>query len=404
MASPSPANGVKSAVARAAMRLAPWLAMATMAAFWRRGVARRLAAEIANARSPEQWDAAEPHRGRAANYPWRIPARGWKDIAWRSYNEYGRARLPALAGGVTFYLLLATFPAIAAFVSLYGLFSNVDTAEQQFLHFSRVFPSIAIDFVGDQMVRIAAQKPTVLSTAFLVSAAISVWSANAGMKALFDGVNVAYNEHEKRPFVPLTAISYTATLTAIAFITLTVAAALAVPDALHVLGVHHIAPWWDPVRWVGILIIATLAFALVYRFGPSRRPARWRWLVPGALFSAVAWMAGSLVFSWYLNRFAHLGVTYGSLGAMIGLMLWMWLSVMIVLMGAELNSEIEHQTACDSTAGRIRPLGERGAAVADSVGPAFAMSPREMGEYLAKMVANTARDVWRAFTGVFGLR
>jgi membrane protein len=399
MGRPRSATGAKTLAVRTALRLAPWLAMATMAAFWRRRGAHDHDAGVL---SPANWDTIEPNRGRAANYPWRIPPRGWKDIAWRSYHEYGRARLPALAGGVTFYLLLATFPAIASFVSLYGLFSNVQVAEHQFLHLSRVFPSVAIEFVGDQMVRIAAQKQAALSTALVISAALSVWSANAGMKALFDAVNVAYNEHEKRPFVPLTVISYTATLTAIAFITLTTAAALAVPKALHALDIHDIAPWWDPMRWVGILIAATLAFALVYRFGPSRRPARWRWLAPGALFSAVTWMAGSLGFSWYLNRFAHLGVTYGSLGAMIGLMLWMWFSVMIVLMGAELNSEIEHQTACDTTAGEPRPLGQRGAAVADGVGPAFPMSPRQMGESVVGMIGREARGVWKTLSGLVG--
>jgi membrane protein len=384
-----------------ALRVAPWLAMAGVAAFWRRD-RRRLRPKAVL--SPEAFDALEPHRGRTANFPWLIPPLGWKDIAHRTYHEYGRARLPALAGGATFYLLLATFPAIAAFVSLYGLFSNVDTAEQQFLHLARIFPSDAINLIGDQMVRVAAQRHGALGAAFVVSAAISLWSANAGMKALFDGVNVAYNEHETRPFFHLNLITYAATLMATAFIVLTTGAALAVPDALHRLGFHDIAPWWDPLRWMGILITATLAFALVYRFGPNRRPARWRWLIGGALFSAVAWMAGSLGFTWYLNTFTHLGVTYGSLGAMIGLMLWMWFSVMIVLLGAELNSEIEHQTACDTTVGQPKPIGERGAAVADSVGRAYTASPREMRDWVGATIAGAARDVCNWLRGLNPLR
>jgi membrane protein len=382
---------------RLSLRVAPWLAMTAMA-LWNR---RRGSAAPARSLSPAAFDLAEPRRGRQAQFPWQIPPRGWKDIAWRTFHEYGRTRLPALAGGVTFYLLLATFPAIAAFVSLYGLFSSVDLAEQQFLHLARVFPSDAINLIGDQMVRIAAQRHGALGAAFGVSAAVSIWSANAGMRALFDAVNIAYNEHENRTYLHLTAITYTATAIAMVFIVTTTGVALAVPEALHDLGFHNIAPWWDLLRWLGILSMATVAFTLVYRFGPNRRPARWPWLIGGGLFAAVAWMAGSLGFTGYLNTFTHLGVTYGSLGAMIGFMLWMWFSVMIVLLGAELNSEIEHQTACDTTVGAMRPMGERGAAVADDVGRAWTASPKEMRDWVGDTIAGAARDAWEALRGPF---
>jgi membrane protein len=353
--------------------------------------------------APEDFEAAEPGRGRGARAPWRIPPRGWKDIAWRTWHEMSRARLPALAGGVTFYLLLATFPAIAALVSLIGLFFDVDTVERQFLHLSEMFPSEAIDFLGDEMVSIAAKEHGTLGLAFVVSAAVSIWSARAGMGALFDGVNIAYNEVEKRPWLVRALLSYAATLVAMAFILAAGGAALAVPDVLHALGVHHIADWWAPLRWIGALAVAVVAFTLVYRFGPSRRPARWRWLIAGGAFAAVAWLAGSYVFSWYLNSFGRLGVTYGSLGAMIGFMLWMWFSVLVVLLGAELNSEIEHQTAHDTTEGGPAPMGERGAVMADGVGPAFALSLNEMRAAVIAMLADAARDAarfGRRLTGV----
>ncbi|HEY1881154.1 MAG TPA: YihY/virulence factor BrkB family protein [Caulobacteraceae bacterium] len=376
---------------RPAQRLGPWLA-ATVVAAWRRLRQQRAEPHL-DLLTPEDYEAAEPGRGRAAGAPWLIPPRGWKDIVWRTWREVGRARLAALAGGVSFYLLLATFPAIAASVSLFGLFSNVDTVEQQFLHFSTIFPSEAIDFLGDQMVRLAAQEHGALSLAFVVSAALSIWSAKAGMQALFDGVNLAYNETEKRPFLKRALLTYAATLVAIAFIVSTTGAALAVPEVLHAIGLHGIVIWWAPVRWLAILAAAVVAFTLVYRFGPSRRPARWRWVAAGGVFAALAWMAGSFGFSWYLNSFTHLGVTYGSLGAMIGFMLWMWLSVLIVLIGAELNAEIEHQTACDTTIGPERPLGERGAVVADTVGGAFPMSPREMRESVGAWILREIRGV-----------
>ena len=327
---------------------------------------------------PQALAAAEPDRGRDADFPWRIPPRGWKDIVWRTWNEMNRARLPALAGGVTFYLLLATFPAIAALVSLIGLFVDVDTVERQFLHLSEMFPSEAIDFIGDEMISLAAQEHGTLGLAFVVSAGVSLWSARAGMQALFDGVNLAYNEVEKRPWIVRSLLTYAATIVAVAFILAAGAAALAVPDVLHILGVHRIATWWEPLRWLGTLAFAVAAFTLVYRFGPSRRPARWRWLIAGGVFSAVVWLAGSYIFSWYLSSFARLGATYGSLGAMIGFMLWMWFSVMVVLVGAELNSEIEHQTACDTTVGGPSPMGSRGAVMADRIGAAFTLSPSQM--------------------------
>ncbi|HEY2177265.1 MAG TPA: YihY/virulence factor BrkB family protein [Caulobacteraceae bacterium] len=382
------------------LRIAPWLAMAAMAAFWR----KRRAPEPAGPayRTPEDYDAAEPGRGRAARFPWQIPPLGWKDIAWRTYHEYGRSRLPALAGGVTFYLLLATFPAIAAFVSLYGLFSNVTTVEQQFLHLSTIFPREAVDLIGSQMIRIAFQRHGVLSVAFAVSALISIWSANAGMKALFDAINVAYNETEKRPYLPRTILTYTATLSVILLGVAVAALGIAAPTILHLSGLHQLAEAWKVLRWLVMWLFAALAFTLAYRFGPSRRPPRWRWVAFGAVFAAAAWMAGSLGFSWYLDTFTHLGVTYGSLGAMIGLMLWVWFSVMIILLGAELNSEIEHQTACDTTRGGPRPIGQRGAVMADSVGQAFTVSPRQARDITASFVARQVFTVLNVFRTLIG--
>ncbi len=356
------------------IRFAPWLAVVALAALWPR---RRKAIPDGVCRTPEEFEAAEPYRGRGARFPWDIPPRGWKDIAWRTWREFGRARLPALAGGVTFYLLLATFPAVAAFVSLYGMFYNVDAVARQLEHLSTVFPRDAVNLIGQQMLRVASQRHGTLGAAFAVSALVSVWSANAGMKALFDGVNVAYNEVEKRPYLQRTLITYLATFAALVFLATIAAVGVAVPVIFHTLGIERSKLWWVPLRWVAIYGFAALAFTLIYRFGPSRAPPKWRWVVSGGLTAALIWMAGSLSFSWYLNTFTHLGVTYGSLGAMIGFMLWVWFSVTVVLAGAELNAEIEHQTARDTTTGAPLPLGARGAVMADSVGPALTVSPRE---------------------------
>jgi membrane protein len=364
------------------IRFAPWLAVLAMAALWPR---RRKGPDDGVCRTPEEFDAAEPYRGRGARHPWAIPPRGWKDIAWRTYREFGRARLPALAGGVTFYLLLATFPAVAAFVSLYGMFYDVNSVARQLEHLSTIFPRDAVSLIGQQMLRVASQRHGTLGAAFAVSALVSIWSANAGMKALFDGVNIAYNEVEKRPYLHRTLVTYIATFAALVFLASVAAVGVAVPVVFHNLGLERSKLWWVPLRWVVIFIIAAFAFTLVYRYAASRSPPRWRWVLMGGVTAALVWMAGSLSFSWYLNTFTHLGVTYGSLGAMIGFMLWVWFSAIVVLAGAEFNAEIEHQTARDTTTGAPLPLGARGAVMADTVGPAFTISPRE------------AWDIWTAF-------
>jgi membrane protein len=380
---PDPAvaeSGKKPSIGDAA-KMAPWLAILALAALWPR---RKKPGEVDEPQplTPEDFAAAEPGRGRDAEAFWEIPALGWKDILWRTYREMGRDRLPALAGGITFFVLLATFPAVAAFVSLYGLFSDVGSVEQQLEHMSAVFPRDAVTLIGRQMLRLATQRQATLSAAFGVSTLISVWSANAGMKALFDGLNIAYDEQEKRDYLQRTLVTYAATFSALAFLAAVAAILVGAPVLFQQIGIQRYGFWWRPLRWVVVYLIAAGGFTLLYRFGPSRAHAAWRWVAGGGASAALLWMAGSLSFSWYVNNFTHFGVTYGSLGAVVAFMLWVWFSVMVLLIGAEFNSETEHQTACDTTAKHHpRPMGERGAAVADNLGKAFTVSPREAVDY-----------------------
>ncbi|MGA0602451.1 YihY/virulence factor BrkB family protein [Caulobacter sp. KR2-114] len=372
-----PADEGRKPSMREAAKMAPWLAILAMAALWPR---RRKPGEPVEERplTPEDFAAAEPGRGRDAEAPWEIPALGWKDIFWRTYREMGRDRLGALAGGITFFVLLATFPAVAAFVSLYGLFSDVSSVERQLEHMSTVFPRDAVTLIGRQMLRLATQRQATLSAAFVVSTLVSVWSANAGMKALFDGLNIAYDELEKRDYLRRTLVTYGATFSALAFLVAVAVILVGAPVLFEQIGIQRYGFWWRPMRWVVVYLIAAAGFTLLYRYGPSRVHAAWRWVAGGGAAAALLWMAGSLGFSWYVNNFTHFGVTYGSLGAVVAFMLWVWFSVMVLLTGAEFNSEIEHQTACDTTAKRApRPMGERGAAVADNLGKAFTVSPRE---------------------------
>jgi membrane protein len=353
-----------------ALGAVPWVGLAAVTGLWVHALRRPKPGLSKQVTAPqEHFEAAEPGRGRLAEAPRHIPPRGWRDILWRTWLEMGRDRLPAVAGGITFYSLLAIFPAIGVFVSLYGLFADVDDVSKQLDQLATFVPPQILGLLGDQMVRLAGQRPASLSVAFVVSVLLSVWSANAGMQALIDGLNIAYDETEKRNFVVRRALTYGFTFAALVFLTAVTAILVALPLIAAEL---ELLDWWVvPVRWVALLALSGVGFAALYRFGPSRQRARWRWVRWGAAFAALAWVGGSLGYSWFLNNLAHYDVTYGSLGAVVGFMVWIWISAMVVLIGAELNAEIEHQTAVDSTTGAPLPMGQRGAAMADTVGLAF---------------------------------
>ena len=355
-----------------ALILASWVGLAAMtAAAWHfREASRRPATKPSEVPDPTALDRAEPHRGRLAATPWQIPLAGWKDVVWRTWGEVGADRLTSVAGSVTFYALLAIFPAIGVFVSLYGIFADVHDVQLQLAQFARVIPHDALDIVADQMTRLAARKQA-STLAFILGLLLSVWSANAGMKALFDGLNAAYGEKEKRNFFSLTVLTYGFTFAALIFLTVVSAVLVAVPLAIKLLGLEEIAQAWVPLRWAALFLVAAGGFAAVYRYGPCRAHARWRWVGPGGVLAAFLWLVSSLLYSVYLNNFAHYDAAYGSLGAVIGFMTWIWFSVLVVLVGAEFAAQLEHQTTVDTTTGPPRPMGQRGALMADTVGPAF---------------------------------
>jgi membrane protein len=390
---------------RWALRAAPWALAAGFAAAWSRGflVPRRPSGPPAPTQpglsrqevvEPERYEQDEPGRGRLAAAPHHIPWQGWKDILWRTWREIGRDRLTVVAGGITYFTLLAIFPALAAFVSIYGLIADVTAVRDQLQQLAQVFPASAVDLMGQQMMRLATERDSNLSLAALVSLLLSVWSANAGMKTLFDGLNVAYEETEKRNFFIRSALTYAFTLALLLFLVMVAAILVAAPIALDALSLR--TDILIGARWAVLFAVAVAAFSIAYRFGPSRRRPRWRWVVWGAVFAAFAWLAGSAGFSWYLNNIARLQVTYGSLGAVIGFMLWVWFSVLMVLIGAELNAEIEHQTALDSTVGPPKPIGRRGAAMADTVGLKFVGLRRGAG-----MIRDMLGRQWKGLTGRF---
>ncbi|QPF82708.1 YihY/virulence factor BrkB family protein [Bradyrhizobium genosp. L] len=283
--------------------------------------------------------------GRWSRHPLQIPAAGWKDILVRTYQQINEDRLIATAAGIVFYGLLAIFPAITALVSSYGLFADPSTIAANLQSLALMLPDGSFAIVQDQVARVLAKGASTLGLSFAVGLLMAIWSANAGMKAIIDALNVVYEEKEKRGFIKLNLISLAFTVAALGAILVMVGAVVVVPLLLQQIGLEARAALIVQFgRWPVLAFLLLTALALLYRYGPSRTRPRWQWLSIGAIAAAILWLAGSSLLSWYLSNFGDYNATYGSLGAAIGLMTWMWMSAIIVLCGAELNSEIERQT------------------------------------------------------------
>jgi membrane protein len=315
--------------------------------------------------------AQETGRGRDATSPAQIPWRGWKDILWRTVRRASEDRLLAVSAGIVFYGLLALFPAVTAFVSCYGLFASPVTVSDHLSFLATVMPAEAYSIVHDQIARVVSKGNAGLSLGFAGGLAFALWSTNAGMKALVDALNVVYDEVEKRGIIRLNLVSLTFTIVGIVAMLSAVGAIMVAPLVLTRIGLGAMTEIILSVaRWPGLLIGMLIGLSILYRYGPSRREAKWEWISVGAVFATLTWFAGSGALSYYFSNFAEYDVAYGSLGAAIATMMWIWMSAIVILFGAELNSEIEHQTARDTTVGIEKPIGARGAAMADTVGAA----------------------------------
>ena len=287
---------------------------------------------------------AEPiARPRKTVEPVEAGRSGWKGILISTFRSIAEDRVLAVAAGVTFYALLALFPAIGAIVSLYGLFADSAMISQNLEQLAALLPAGAIEIIGSEIKRVSAAGGGALSFSFLLGLAIAVWGANAGIKALFDAINVAYGAHEERSFIRLNLVSLAFTVASILFVLLALAAIVVLPVSLAYLGLDDaLEAVLRYGRWPLIWLIVALILALLYRFGPtdSLNP-KWRWITWGSASASTLWLIASVLFSWYAANFGSYNKTYGSLGAVIGFMTWMWISVAVIIMGAELNSEIE---------------------------------------------------------------
>jgi membrane protein len=322
-------------------------------------------------REPLPVETLEQDRGRDANSPTEIPAKGLRDVFWRVVHSVMADRVTLIAAGVTYFLLLSLFPGLGALVALYGFVADPTTIMGHIGFVAGVFPPGSFDLILNQLTALTQQKTSTLGFAFVTGLVIAIWSANSGMKALFDAMNVAYQQDEKRSLVRLNLLSLAFTFGALVIAIILIAAIGILPAALAYLWLDR---WQELLarfaRWPFILIFVGCGNAVIYRYGPSREQAKLRWLSWGVVFSTALWLAASVMFSFYIDNFANYNATYGTLGALMGMMVWVWISVVILIVGAEINAELEHQTVRDSTTGPPKPMGERGAFVADTVGKA----------------------------------
>src|SRR5271169_1175627 len=274
----------------------------------------------------------------------------WRDVLLRVYHGISEDRILLVAAGVTFYAILALFPGIGAIVSIYGLFADPSQIVTHLDTLSGFAPSGAVDVLREELTRLAHQDRAALGFSFAISMIISLWSANAGVSALFEALTAVYEEKERRGFIKYYAITLAFTAGAVILVLLSLATLIALPLVLGQMPDPGIAAVLvNTIRWPVLFLVIALALSVIYRFGPSRTAPRWRWITWGSGFAAIAWLAASALFSWYVAHFGSYNKTYGSLGAIIGFMTWTWVSVIVVLVGAKLNAELDRRSAAGPT-------------------------------------------------------
>jgi membrane protein len=298
-----------------------------------------------------------------------MPASGWRDVLWRLWAQIGEDNVSIVAAGVAFYVMLALFPAITAFVSLFGLIADPGQVQEQFENLRGVIPDDAWSILNDQLTAVASAQSRNLGISALVGLVLALWSAGAGVRAMMTALNIAYHEREKRGFLRFYATAFLFTIGIALLGIISLGVIVIVPVLLNLIELGGIAQVL--VRLLPWLVLAgfvAIALGFLYRYGASRAEPKTRWVSWGAILATVLWIGASLLFTIYVSNFGSYNETYGALGAVMVLLLWLWISAFIVLVGAELNAELEHQTERDTTTGRPKPRGERGAYVADHVG------------------------------------
>lgn len=307
-------------------------------------------------------------RGQSADRPGDIPARGWKDILLRLKDRVSRDNISIIAAGVAFYAFLAIPSALTALVSLYGLMFDPSDVERQVSALQGILPGEAANLIGDQLKAVTSGPPATLGVSLVVSVLFAIWGARSAMSTLITALNIAYGEEEKRGFFRFQFAAFALTAAGILFAVVALALVAVLPAVIGLLPLGDAGKTVASVlRWPILVVAIMAALAAIYRYAPSRSTAKWRWVSWGAAVATLLWIAGSALFSVYVSAFASYNKTYGSLGGVVVLQLWLYLSAYAILLGAELNAEMEHQTARDTTTDPEQPMGRRGARMADTV-------------------------------------
>ncbi len=317
------------------------------------GVVRRRRSKPGRAESKPR--AAVPQSDAAVPQSDNVRSETLLQIATNVVMRISRDSLMLVAAGIAFYAMTAIFPAIAAFVSIYGLFANPSAVENQIAGLSSLLPAASLKLLTDALQSFASKSNSTLSLALLVSVAVALWSAKAGMTALMSGLNIANETIEKRSILVQQATGLALTLGGIFFAGVALAAIALLPVIIDVMPLSAaVKSALGLGRWPLLAILVCFALAVLYRFGPYRERAKWRWITLGSAIATILWLIGSGLFSFYVSRFGSYDKTYGSLAAPVVLLLWFWLSALVVLLGAEIDAEMEH---ADGKAARPLPDG-----------------------------------------------
>jgi membrane protein len=314
--------------------------------------------------------AAQNGRGREASRPGEVPARGWLDVLKRTSRGIKETNASIVAAGVAFYAFLALVPALIALVAIYGLVANPADVRDQITSFASALPRDAQRLLSSQLGSITRGAGGGTGIAAAIAIAGALWSASSGIAALNTGLTVVNHETETRGFLKKRLLALVLTLFAVVGVLIMLALVVALPSVLESIDVTGIGSTvLELARWPLLAGVMLVGLGVIFRYGPQRRRPRWRWVTPGAVVAVVVGLAASIGFSIYVSLLGNYNKTYGALGAIIIMLLWLYLMAFAVLFGAAMNAELEHQTERDTTAGDDKPMGERGAHVADTVGP-----------------------------------
>ena len=306
--------------------------------------------------------------GMDADSPTEIPAQGWKQVLLRTKQEVKDDNIPLLAAGVAFYAFIALFPALIAAVTVYGLLADPAQVEEQVASLTDTLPEDAASLLTDQLTEITSGSSTALGWGLLASLAGALFAASGGVQNLIKAVNIAYDEEETRGFLKLRGLALLLTVVAVVFVAVAVGLIAVLPVVLEAANLGSLATIGVQLaRWAGLVVFVLIALAIVYRYAPDRDNPKLVWVGLGSIVATVLWIIGSAAFSLYVSNFSSYGKTYGALAGVVVLLLWLWLSSLVILIGAEINSETEQQTGKDTTEGPEKPMGERDAVKADTL-------------------------------------